>query len=488
MGERPYDPVVALFNTRISDDSCPPAYLATIPSNMRRLLPSTLLRQCRAPIPRPQPSLPLIAVRFAHSRYAKYRKEVNRARDSPPRVSKGWTRAEGATKLSGYTYESLHRTAPEDVYDRRQKWPAHRERSHFPLSDPDFRTGGPTIKRLPLDMEDEFDRYRASGLLPYKEDTARRDYLEISSEWRNRIRGTASLVWNPQTKRWVDKSKEVFFWREAKKRYPELVYPTLDTPIESIQELYLAGQVWPSADDLFVEELEKRYPGADPYEKLNNLRDDMDLVDWDAVAARTGTPEEDPQLWSRIRTRTVGYRAYLPNVQVVLRRNNTPVDQPYDPMIATFRIPLSMTKTDLRSYLYSCYGLEITFIRTDIRRGTIVRDPRNGRRGRQKGSDHNYKRAVVGLKEPFHYPDDVEELQAWGHSVGLGDKYKSYHEAFLDRMYGISENKKLRVEQVLKSHKVRKDPRKYRSIEEVTLRDDALPGGRVSSRIASGCS
>ncbi len=67
------------------------------------------------------------------------------------------------------------------------------------------------------------------------------------------------------------------------------------------------------------------------------------------------------------------HRIYLPNIQIRLMRNHTPVGEPYDPYIATFRIPNSMTKTDLRSYLFAVYGLQVTFIRTDNYIGEIKR-------------------------------------------------------------------------------------------------------------------
>jgi large subunit ribosomal protein L23 len=106
----------------------------------------------------------------------------------------------------------------------------------------------------------------------------------------------------------------------------------------------------------------------------------------------------------------VAKRIYLPNIQIRLMRNHTPPDTAYDPMVATFRIPPSMTKTDLRSYLHAVYGLEVTFIRTDNYLGSVARLPPNASMTRQGGSKKNYKRAVVGLKQPFVYPDDVHEM------------------------------------------------------------------------------
>ena len=130
----------------------------------------------------------------------------------------------------------------------------------------------------------------------------------------------------------------------------------------------------------------------------------------------------------------VGQRIYLPNVQIRLMRNNTPVGQAYDPTIATFRIPPSMTKTDLRSYLSSVYGLEVTFIRTDLYLPPVQRVV-GGKQVRQSGSTKNYKRAVVGLVEPFHYPDDVEELRAQGVAAGVGDKWAEEREGWLNEKF-----------------------------------------------------
>jgi large subunit ribosomal protein L23 len=105
-------------------------------------------------------------------------------------------------------------------------------------------------------------------------------------------------------------------------------------------------------------------------------------------------------------------RIYLPNIQIRLMRNHTPPGEAYDTSIATFRIPPSMTKNDLRSYLYAVYGLPVTFIRTDNYIAPQARVGTKGSLQRIKGSEKTYKRAVVGLQEPFHYPDDVAELDA----------------------------------------------------------------------------
>ncbi len=111
------------------------------------------------------------------------------------------------------------------------------------------------------------------------------------------------------------------------------------------------------------------------------------------------------------------HRIYLPNIQIRLMRNHTPPGEPYDPFTATFRIPPSMTKHDLRAYLHAVYGLAVTFIRTDNYVAPVARIGPAGQMRRAAGSAKTYKRAVVGLREPFHYPDDTDELDALVHAA-----------------------------------------------------------------------
>ncbi|KAK0488693.1 mitochondrial ribosomal protein L23 [Armillaria novae-zelandiae] len=99
----------------------------------------------------------------------------------------------------------------------------------------------------------------------------------------------------------------------------------------------------------------------------------------------------------------VGQTIYLPNVIFRLVRNNTPPEEPYNPYEATFRIPLSITKTDIRSYLLAVYGVKTTYIRTDIYRPAV---PRRG----APQTKTAYKRTVVGLVEPFYYPHRMEGM------------------------------------------------------------------------------
>ena len=106
-------------------------------------------------------------------------------------------------------------------------------------------------------------------------------------------------------------------------------------------------------------------------------------------------------------TRVVGQKIYLPNIIFKMVRNHTPQGKPYNPYEATFRIPPSVTKTDVRSYLWTVYGVKTTYIRT----ANYISPLRRTQVGlRPVGSHRTYKRAVVGLVDPFYYPQDMEDM------------------------------------------------------------------------------
>ncbi|KAG8893373.1 hypothetical protein FRC01_013631, partial [Tulasnella sp. 417] len=132
-------------------------------------------------------------------------------------------------------------------------------------------------------------------------------------------------------------------------------------------------------------------------------------------------PDADPE------TEVVGQKIYLPNLVFRLMRNHTPPGQPYNPYEATFRIPRSLTKNDVRSYLSAVYGIECTYIRTDNYIAPLGRTLVDGHRTEAKrvgGTETTYKRAVVGLVEPFIYPGAVEDMTA---------KEREDHEAWMEK-------------------------------------------------------
>jgi len=104
-------------------------------------------------------------------------------------------------------------------------------------------------------------------------------------------------------------------------------------------------------------------------------------------------------------TQVVGQKIYLPNVIFRMVRNFTPPGKPYNPYEATFRVSQSVTKTDIRSYLAAAYGVQTTYIRTDNYLSPFKRTLTGWERKRKE-----YKRAVVGLAEPFYYPQAIEDM------------------------------------------------------------------------------
>ena len=121
----------------------------------------------------------------------------------------------------------------------------------------------------------------------------------------------------------------------------------------------------------------------------------------------------------------VGQKIYLPNIVFRLVRNHTPPGQPYNPYEATFRIPQSVTKTDVRSYLAAVYGVKTTYIRTD---NYIAPVPSRSKPKSQ--SYRTYKRAVVGLVDPFFYPLRLEDME---------EKEREEREKWIEETYKIKE-------------------------------------------------
>ncbi|EIW79300.1 hypothetical protein CONPUDRAFT_138441 [Coniophora puteana RWD-64-598 SS2] len=104
----------------------------------------------------------------------------------------------------------------------------------------------------------------------------------------------------------------------------------------------------------------------------------------------------------------LGQPIYLPNIIFRLVRNHTPKGEAYNPYEATFRVPHSLNKTDIRSYLSAAYGLRTTYIRTANYLSPLYRNPNGSWTTR---SYKSYKKAVVGLVDPFYYPKAMEDMK-----------------------------------------------------------------------------
>lgn len=417
---------------------------------------------------------------------------------------------------------SLRRTVPQKVQYRRDIYGEHPKYSKQPYSDPElYETSGGKEKRIPHNMERDFDWWRNKGFFPGEATVARTHYLEIMRLWRGRIRGYTGRVWDREKKEWVENSRLAFFMNEMDKK--NLPYTHVDAAQDiSAQDIFWArgldalkleegdivpekvqehlGEDFEATEFSFYEgQILFRPRGSEGDSRWDVVDDDEllrravpEIFNWQKIQERVDT---DETINARPhKTELTGYRVYLPNITVRLVRNFTPPGQEYDPYVATFRVPPSMTKHDLRSYLKSVCNLDISFIRTDIYWGSVIRDPTTGKNRRQTGSAKNYKRAVVGLYEPFHYPDDQEELRALGRAIGRGDEMWQRREDAVNREYylDIMKQRRKAMRQLLwkntnhgyrmqgqghkVSHQACVDP------NDLTARDSSLRGSWRGSR------
>ncbi|KAG9125892.1 hypothetical protein FRC07_005750 [Ceratobasidium sp. 392] len=148
------------------------------------------------------------------------------------------------------------------------------------------------------------------------------------------------------------------------------------------------------------------------------------------------SPNANAESTSLEEAQVVGQRIYLPNIIFRLVRNYTPPGEPYNPFEATFRVPQSVTKLDIRGYLLSMYGVRTTYIRTDNRIADIQRSRSTFSLGRWGSAQDTYKRAVVGLEEPFYFPQAHEDMDA---------KEREARDEYLNRKFRREEVMKLRA-------------------------------------------
>ncbi|KIL69452.1 hypothetical protein M378DRAFT_8099 [Amanita muscaria Koide BX008] len=137
--------------------------------------------------------------------------------------------------------------------------------------------------------------------------------------------------------------------------------------------------------------------------------------------------------------KVLGQPIYLPNVIIRLVRNQTPPGQPYNPYEATFRVPRSVTKTDIRSYLMAVYGVQTTYIRTDNYISAIY-----PRIGHKRKAFKTYKRAVVGLVDPFYYPHRLEDMV---------EEKRQEREKWIEENYQIQQHRAIQKYELLRMTK-----------------------------------
>jgi ribosomal protein L23 len=107
------------------------------------------------------------------------------------------------------------------------------------------------------------------------------------------------------------------------------------------------------------------------------------------------------------RARPVARKVFLPNFKIAMTRNGPAhADDPYT---ATFRTPVQLTKADITSFLTQVYGLQMTGIRTVIKRGDLMKRAIGVRAIRNSARRPSYKKAIVQLVDPFWYPEPMSE-------------------------------------------------------------------------------
>ena len=88
------------------------------------------------------------------------------------------------------------------------------------------------------------------------------------------------------------------------------------------------------------------------------------------------------------------------------------------PKYASFNVPLRFNKLDLKSYLYSVYGVEVLHIRSTVVQQKPERE-KSGYRGNSQQGQGRLKRPMakkkmmVELVEPFVWPEELEDLSPW---------------------------------------------------------------------------
>ncbi|KAI8281326.1 54S ribosomal protein L23 [Colletotrichum sp. SAR11_240] len=96
-------------------------------------------------------------------------------------------------------------------------------------------------------------------------------------------------------------------------------------------------------------------------------------------------------------------KVYLPNHTITfIRKDRVP------PNWATFQVPLTFTKLDIRDYLWNLYKVHTTGVRSWVDSSSAVRKPRGGYYRPQPK-----KFMMVQLVKPFVWPEPPTDLEPW---------------------------------------------------------------------------
>ncbi|KXJ92372.1 hypothetical protein Micbo1qcDRAFT_134444 [Microdochium bolleyi] len=115
-------------------------------------------------------------------------------------------------------------------------------------------------------------------------------------------------------------------------------------------------------------------------------------------------------------------QVFLPShlVTMVRPKSNTP------PNLATFRVPLTFNKFDLRDYLLNAYNVETAGIRSHVVAQPLEKpDPSDpaANSGRVR-RPRSIKYMIAELAKPFVWPAEPASDAAWQHPGGMKDAMK----------------------------------------------------------------
>jgi large subunit ribosomal protein L23 len=96
-------------------------------------------------------------------------------------------------------------------------------------------------------------------------------------------------------------------------------------------------------------------------------------------------------------------------VLTLLRTPNNP------PNFATFLVPLSLNKLDLRDYLFHAYGIRVHGVRSYIQMQKIQQDKPGSKRPKPRKwfRPKSIKKMMVEMERPFVWPEEPKELDAY---------------------------------------------------------------------------
>ncbi|PLN79164.1 ribosomal protein L23 family protein [Aspergillus taichungensis] len=102
-------------------------------------------------------------------------------------------------------------------------------------------------------------------------------------------------------------------------------------------------------------------------------------------------------------------QVFLPNFTIALMR--TPF---LPPRYASFYVPLSFNKLDIRDYLQRVYGVGVLSVRSYVEQQKVTRLRPAGKFGYGKlRRPMAKKKMTVEMKEPFVWPDAPKDMSAW---------------------------------------------------------------------------